>query len=67
MSFSEVVDAASQLSLDEQVVLMEILHRRMIEKGREEILADVEESRREFREGQLRPATAEEIMKEALS
>jgi hypothetical protein len=67
MSFSEVVDVVSNLSLDEQESLLEILHQRMIEKGREQILADIEEAHLDYRAGRIQRATAEEIMKEILS
>lgn len=67
MSFSDVVDVVSNLSLDEQESLMEIIHQRMIEKGRERILADIEEGRREYREGLLQPTTPEEIAKDLSS
>jgi hypothetical protein len=67
MSFADVVDAASNLSIDEQESLMEILRQRMIEKGRERILADIEASRRDYREGRCRVATPEEIVKELFS
>jgi hypothetical protein len=67
MSFADVVDAASNLSLDEQESLMEILRQRMIEKGRERILADIEASRRDYREGRARIGTPEEIVKELFS
>jgi type VI protein secretion system component VasF len=67
MSFSEVVDAVTSLSLEEQESLMEIIHRRMIEQGRQRILADIQEAHRDYRADQTQPASVDSIVKEILS
>ena len=64
--FARVVEDASELSLDEQDTLIEILRSRRIEQRRRELLADVLESEEEFARGLCRPATVDEIMKEAM-
>lgn len=66
-TFADVVDAADRLSLDEQQTLLEILHRRVAERGRKLLIQDVQEARDEQAQNQCRPATADEIMKEILS
>jgi len=65
--FGEVLEAADKLSLEEQESLIDILHRRMIERRRAEIAKDIEEARQEFREGGCQPATPNDIMEEILS
>lgn len=65
-TFAQVLDAADQLSPEDQEELIAILHRRLIEAGRQRVLADVRASRREFRAGLCRPATPAEIMREIL-
>lgn len=67
MSFAEVLEAADNLSLDEQESIIEILHRRVTENRRKELAREVQEAQREFREGLCQPATPEEILKELLS
>jgi hypothetical protein len=62
--FSEVLEAASDLSTDEQESLLDILHRRLIERKRLQLAREIEEARVEFAAGQLRPASADEIMNE---
>jgi hypothetical protein len=63
-ALDEVLDAAERLPLDAQEELVSILRRRLAEHGRERILADILESRKEFAEGKCRPATPDEIMRE---
>lgn len=66
ITFADVVDAADRLSPDEQLELISILKRRMVEAGRARILRDVAESEAEFARGECRPATVDEIMREIL-
>jgi len=60
-NFAAVLDSAEALSLDEQAELAEILHHRIAEKRRDEIVAAVLESRAEFKAGKLKAATAQAI------
>jgi hypothetical protein len=64
--FAEVLEAVDQLSSDEQETLVAIVQRRMTERGREQLDADVQEARREFAAGLCRPCTADELMNEIL-
>ncbi len=66
-SFGEVLEALDKLSLEEQETLIDILHRRMIERRRTELAEDIRHARKEFQEGRCQPATPSEIMKEILS
>ena len=65
--FADVVDATDRLSLDEQQTLLEILHRRVAERGRQRLIQEVQEARVEQAQKKCRPATVDEIMKEILS
>lgn len=67
MSFGDVLEAADQLSLDEQETLIDILHRRLIERRRADLAKDIREARKEFEAGQAKPASPDEIMGEILS
>jgi len=66
-SFHVLVEAADHLTLGEQEVLLEVLSHRLADRRRAELVADVQAARREFRKGNVRPATPDEIMKEILS
>jgi hypothetical protein len=65
--FHIVVDAADRLTVEEQETLVEVLHRRLADRRRIELAADIRAGQREFEQGALRPTTADEIMKEILS
>ena len=65
-TFEDILEAANRLSLEEQEVILDILHRRMIEKKRTELISQVRESEREYAEGLCRETTPEELIKEIL-
>ena len=64
--FGEVLEAADQLSPEDQQALIAILHRRLAQAGRQRLVAEVQEATREFAAGQCRPATVEDLMREIL-
>jgi hypothetical protein len=64
MPFAEVLEAAVQLSPDEQQELIHILNRRLAEAARKRLAADVQEAREEFAHGRSSPATPGELMRE---
>jgi len=66
-AFADVLEAAEQLDSDAQAELVEILSRRLAERGRERVAATVAESRRELAAGQCEPMTAAELVREAQS
>ena len=64
MAFGEVLEAADQLSPEDQQALVAILSRRLAQAGRQRVAADIQEARQEFAEGRCRSATPEELMRE---
>jgi hypothetical protein len=64
-TFADVVDAAAQLSADEQQRLLRILRRRIADRNRAQLACDVAEARRDFVIGRAQPTTAQQIMDEA--
>ena len=46
IAFADVLDAAEQLDADSQAELVAILTRRLAERGRERVIATVEQARR---------------------
>jgi len=67
MRFAEVLDAADQLSLEEQTTLIEVLNRRLVEHRRDQLAEEIQQARREYAAGQCKPATSEQILKDLLS
>ena len=64
LGFGEVLEGIETLSLEDQEILREILHRRIVERRREELAQDVQQARQEFQAGQCRPVTPEELLNE---
>jgi len=62
--FGEVLDAVEELDYEEQKELVEVLKRRIDERWRARLLADIEEGRREFASGKLRTQAPAEIIAE---
>jgi hypothetical protein len=66
-TFAEALEAVERLTLPEQEELVDILHRRMIEQRRAELVKDVQDAEREFQAGECRPASPIELIREVLS
>ena len=63
MLFGDVLEVADRLSLKEQEMLIDILHRRIIERRREELAEETQDAQQEFQVGHCRPVTPAELMK----
>jgi hypothetical protein len=63
-SLDRVLDEAMALPLSQQEMLVQILHRRILDRRREEIARDAKISLAEFRSGKLKPQSAEEAIAE---
>jgi hypothetical protein len=66
-TFSEILEAASELTVDEQESLIGILQNRLRESRRAAIVKDVRSATEEFAQGKCQPVTPLELMKEILS
>jgi len=66
-TFTEILEAADQLPLEDQENLIHILKNRLRDQKRAEIVKEVNEAQQEFAKGQCKPATPEQIMGEILS
>ncbi len=66
MSFDQLLDGAEELSLEEQETFLELLKRRVLDRRRSELFANVATSRREFDNGHFSTGTTDEIMRQVL-
>jgi hypothetical protein len=62
-TFAEVVERADSLSQDEREELIRILQGRLREERREQLLQDVEESRKAIKSETTQSASIDEIMR----
>lgn len=63
-SFHEVVQEIDRMPLVQQEELLDIMQRRLNERRRDAIAADVAEGDEEFLAGHLQPKTVDQIMKD---
>ena len=63
-NFYEILDASSNLTLEEQESFVDILQKRIIEEKRKKLIYEIMESEKEFETGDLQISTIDEIMKE---
>lgn len=64
MTLDQALEAAMGLSFDQREMLLEIVRSRQIEARREEIAQDAEATLAEYRDGKLKPQSAEEVIRE---
>ena len=62
ITFENALDAVSQLSIDQQEMLIDILRKRNIEFRRRQILEECRDGLAEYQSGVLKPMMAEEAI-----
>ena len=67
ITFSDILEAADQLTLQDQEELVRILEHRLREQKRAALVKDIQEAQQEFAQGGCQPTTPEELMKEILA
>ena len=66
MLFGEVLEAAGQLSPDEQAELIAVMNRRLAQAARANVANDVRDAREEYLAGITSPSTPEDLLREIL-
>ncbi len=64
VTFQQVLDTVEMLSPGEQVELIETISRRLMERRRSEVAADIREARADYRAGTVRRGTAADVVME---
>ncbi len=67
MPFGEILDEVDKLPVGDQETLRDILAKRIIEHRRDQLVNEIKEAREEYKAGQGKPATADEILNEIIS
>ena len=63
-TFDEVLDAVEHLPADQQADLVDVVRRRLAERGRQRVIADVREAREQFEAGKARPTSVDALLRE---
>ncbi len=64
LSFQDLIEAVESLPLDDQSMLVELINKRIIEKRRAELVAEVRESREAFERGEVKCGTVKDLIKD---
>jgi hypothetical protein len=62
--FDELLEAVEHLPEEAQAELVDVIHRRLVQRGRERVEKEMRQARREFAEGKCVAATPDDIMRE---
>jgi hypothetical protein len=63
-TFDEVLEAIEHLPIDEQADLLEVVRRRLAERGRQRVVDEVRQARSEFGAGATKPTSVDDLMRE---
>ncbi len=63
-TFDEVLEAIEHLPFDQQADLLEVVRKRLAERGRQRIIQDIADARAHLASGNAGPASVDEIMRE---
>jgi hypothetical protein len=66
-SFGEILEMADNLPLEEKLMLIEILKKRISESERIRIINDVKEAEKEFNPKDFKTSTVDEIINDILN
>lgn len=64
VTFQEALDVVESLPEEQQENLIDIIRRRLIEHRREELAEHIKEARAEYRRGEVRRGTVDDLMEE---
>jgi hypothetical protein len=63
-SFQEIIESVESLPLDDQQMLLDIINMRIIERRRDELVSDMEESLEAYRKGEVRIGTVDDLLRD---
>ena len=64
LSFQDLIDAVESMPLDDQSMLVNLINKRIQEKRRADLVAEVREARDAYERGEVKQGTLEDLMKD---
>ena len=64
LSFQDLIDAVESMPLDDQSMLVNLINKRIQEKRRADLVAEVREARDAYARGEVKQGTLEDLMKD---
>jgi len=62
--FDELLEAVERLPDEAQAEPVDVIRRRLAQRGRERVAKDVHQAREEFAEGKCSPTTPDDVIRE---
>lgn len=62
--FQRVIETVEMLSIDDQFLLVEIIHQRLNQYRRSQLIAEVAEARQAYQTGNVQRGTVDDLLKE---
>jgi hypothetical protein len=67
LTFQDLIEAVESMPLDDQSMLVNLIHKRIQEKRRAELVAEVQEARDAFKSSKVKRGTFKDLMKDLKS
>jgi hypothetical protein len=64
LSFQDLIEAVEAMPLEDQSLFVELINKRIIERRRSELVAEVHEARRAFESGDVKRGSFKDLMKD---
>ena len=64
LSFQDLIDAVEAMPLDDQSMLVDLINKRIQEKRRADLVAEVRAARDAYARGEVKQGTLEDLMKD---
>ncbi len=64
LSFQQILDFVEQLDFEQRESLIDIVKRRLIDLRRDELAISIKESRADYKKGNVKSGSVEDLMKD---
>jgi hypothetical protein len=64
LSFQDLIEAVEAMPLEDQSIFVELINKRIMEKRRAELVAEVQNARRAFESGDVKRGSFKDLMKD---
>lgn len=63
-SFQQAIESVEQLPVEDQIMLIEIIRRHLIDQRRNQLSDEIAQSRADYQQGEVSRGTVEDLMKD---
>ena len=63
-AFQKAIDTVEELSIDEQIVLIDILQKRIKQQQKQQLLKEVQEAEKDYTQGNIKRGGVADLMAE---